>query len=473
MHVGDPCRVPRAPRACLHALAGSLLLGGLGCTSSAATAKPQPDAGPTISDTDAADVPSAFDSTVAQARFERQVPWIGTGTWIMGDPHVHTTFSSPDLVTNTLTSVVDHMVSFGGTFLATTDHGFAPSSTSDEKGSEVAAARLRQPTLIMPAALEWDFPHGGSTEHATVLLPQRDDNWAVLREFTQRFGCRPEPCDPKQGEEGLRWLAANATADGVSPVVLINHPTKERMSSLDLVADVRHLRGINDLVVGFEGGPGHQAAAQLSLYANEPPIDRWDPGVARAGDAWDTLLAGGLDVWAAGASSDSHRPELTPPQDYWPGEFSETWMYVREPTTAGVLEALRAGTYFGVVGHIARNVELSVTAEGLPRAAFAGEVISVPEGSTVDVALRMQVPAVDWKGNPNRIDQIDLVVVTADAKPVTVSRAPLTGDPAFTERLMVPRGDLVVRARGRRDMGQDPALLFYTNPIRIRGIAQQ
>ena len=84
--------------------------------------------------------------------------------------------------------------------------------------------------------------------------------------------------------------------------------------------------------------PGHQAGVPLGAYSyKETPIDRWDPAAARVGDAWDTLLQKGIDVWAARAASDFHRTRSGSWGDYWPGQFSETWLYVPERTADGVL----------------------------------------------------------------------------------------------------------------------------------------
>ena len=51
-------------------------------------------------------------------------------------------------------------------------------------------------------------------------------------------------------------------------------------------------------------------------------------------------------------------------------------MYAPERSAAGVLRALRGGSFFADHGRIVREVELHVSAEGLPRAAGAGETIS-------------------------------------------------------------------------------------------------
>src|SRR5262249_55645389 len=121
--------------------------------------------------------------------------------------------------------------------------------------------------------------------------------------------------------EGLRWLAEQTSPDGIPPLVIYNHPSRKAKSSTDHVGTLVEWRKINDLAIGFEGAPGHQGATPLGAFKGPvQPLNRWDPAAARVGDAWDTILGQGLDLWAAFASSDFHSAE-----DYWPGQFSETW----------------------------------------------------------------------------------------------------------------------------------------------------
>ncbi|MGC4081795.1 MAG: hypothetical protein QM736_06735 [Vicinamibacterales bacterium] len=51
-------------------------------------------------------------------------------------------------------------------------------------------------------------------------------------------------------------------------------------------------------------------------------VDRWDPIVATVGGMWDEWLGRGLDVWGASADADFHHEN----GDYWPCEFSSTWI---------------------------------------------------------------------------------------------------------------------------------------------------
>ena len=75
----------------------------------------------------------------------------------------------------------------------------------------------------------------------------------------------------------------------------------------------------------------------------------------------------------------------------------------------GVLRAYKAGSFFADHGHIARNVEFRVEAEGLSRPAYAGETIAVSSGSHVTVELNLDVPSggLGRRAEPDRPDRID------------------------------------------------------------------
>jgi hypothetical protein len=288
-----------------------------------------------------------------------------------------------------------------------------------------------------------------------------------LQEFKDRFddfelGDRPKP----EAAPALRWLASR-TDSGLGPLVIYNHPSRPDAASMENVGDLTGWRAVNDVVIGFEGAPGHQGATPLGSYRyTEQPIDRWDPAAARPGDAWDTLLQRGIDIHAALAGSDFHsdRGGLN---DYWPCQFAETWLYVPEATPAGVLRALRAGTFFAAHGRIVRDVRLGVSAAGLPRSAMAGEAIRVMPGAAIDVSVTFTVPETDWEGQPNAIDEVEVIVITPGG--VTVRAIPVdgTGRKTVTTRLTVDREGVVVRARGRRTVAGGHALMFYTNAVRV------
>ncbi|HEV3342439.1 MAG TPA: VanZ family protein [Pirellulales bacterium] len=298
-----------------------------------------------------------------------------------------------------------------------------------------------------------------------MLFPPSLDKGQALAEFKAEFDdLGREAHDPMLAEQGLKWLASRAAAEGVRPVAMLEHPSQKRESSDQVAGDVRRWRTVNDIVVGLSGAPGHQGMEPVGGYRSRTKtIDRWDPVVADLGDAWDKLLADEIDVWAASAPSDFHDDTDGGLRDYWPGQFSETWLYAPDRTAEGALQALRAGTFFGVQGHIAREVELLVEAEGLPRPAMAGECVEVGSGSQVTVRLQYKSPKEDWDGRTNRIDKVELIAVADGTAATLAFGRPNPSGPALTEKVEVPERGIVIRARGGNG-----DLMFYTNPIRVR-----
>jgi hypothetical protein len=129
---------------------------------------------------------------------------------------------------------------------------------------------------------------------------------------------------------------------------------------------------------------------------------------------------------------------------------------------------LHEGTYFGVHGHIARQVEIQVMADGLPRPAQAGETIAIPAGCEIQVVVHCQIPATDWEGNPNQLSQIELIAID-DTGARSIAEQKVNETAAELRASLVPSGKgVVLRARGRRTMSNEPDLMFYSNPVRVQ-----
>ena len=278
-------------------------------------------------------------------RFVTEHDWIGRGEWIRADTHMHTKASDGG---QTIAALVSRAREEGCQAVAITDHADRKlRAATPEYLADIVAARAAHPDLVILAGLEWNVPPSGGDEHATVLVPQDAAEGEVLAEFKRRWDDYDRGNDDVvRAEDALIWLADATTAAPVRPVVVYNHPSRTDAVSLSNADDMTRWRGASDLVIGFEGAPGHQGKPPIGSYKGEvEPIDRWDPVVATPGDAWDTLLQGGADVHGAMASSDFHTDNPRSLNDFWPCAFAETWYYVPERTAAGVLRAMRAGTF--------------------------------------------------------------------------------------------------------------------------------
>ena len=399
-------------------------------------------------------------------RFVTEIPWQPSSGWLKADLHVHSTFSDGG---RSIEDIAARAAAAGCDVIAITDH-----TDHDRKGATteyfaaIAAARRAHPRLIILGGVEWNIPPAAGDEHVVVLVhPSVEEK---LAEFKARFDDYERPTrEPALAAEGLRWLATNATVDSILPVAINEHPSRKDTTAGQNVADFERWRSVNTVVVGFSGAAGHQGDTPLGSYTGTFKLtDRWDPLAAELGGAWDTLLGKGIDVWAAAAPSDFHTEDPKDLNDFWPGEFSETWIDSPTRDAAGVLRALRAGAFFGAHGQIVRAAQLTVTAAGLSRPARSGERISVASGTVVTVSLQMEIPPKAWAPGANQIDEVQIIGVSATGARVLASGRP-TGAPSatFSTKVPVPPGGLVVRARGYRVISPGDRLAFYVNPIRI------
>jgi hypothetical protein len=395
------------------------------------------------------------------------IDWAGRGVWLRAELHTHTRFSDGG---HTVEEVVNAAARNRCDVVAITDHADAGlKAATPEYVSAIEAARASNPAITVITGVEWNVPPGKGQEHATVLFPTGMEKLDTLATFKDQFDdYKKEGENPELALAALAWLQPKDRA-ALAPVVMMNHPTRAPNStSAPLITFEALRRAAPGVLVGVEGGPGHQRSTPLGSYKNPTSlVNRWDPIVAEVGGAWDTWLGRGLDVWGAAADADFHHES----GDFWPCEFSSTWIYAPDKTVNGVIRALHAGSYFGEQGHIAEKVELRVKADDQARPVVPGQRLIARTGAPLTVTLALDVPATDYQQKPNRIDTVELIGIVGQKATLLFSGAP-NGPEAFSVPVTVPPGGIVLRARGRRGADGESALMFYTNPIRISTAAR-
>lgn len=400
--------------------------------------------------------------------FDTQVPWQETGVELIFDPHTHTKFSDGAL---SLDAVVRAAMDGGCSALAITDH----SDVTDRVATEayfaaIDTARIAYPGIILVAGMELNIPPYEGREHLGVLVPRSLER-RVLRPLMMFAEARPgaDNSETTVGRDlGALKMLVLPVGDGESgPVVIYNHPSRRDKTASENLWDVKLWSVVRNVLVGFEGGPGHQKLENRGSYGPTfSTQDGWDPAVAEIGGTWDRLLLEGRNFWGALASSDYHNANM----DYPPCVFSRTHVIAPERSISGLLRALRAGTFWADQGRILDELDVRLETENLRGAARPGDTIFAPRNEILRVS-------VNFKRGAGALGQPVIVEVMGNCG---------TGVPGLLHRVEVEPGhsafeagqviagagpgqsSCFIRVRLTVETSNQGSLHAYSNPVRIR-----
>ncbi|KPH66703.1 phosphoesterase [Novosphingobium sp. ST904] len=442
--------------------------------------------------------------------------------WLAGDHHVHSIYSAryeadpehPERVpepviggdsSHTILQNIQMARRFGLDWMVATDHGGPGHSAlnHDRAWPDVAAARKAVLDLVLFYGMEFDVPGG---EHASLILPTDAAERAMLRDIESRFGKREAfPADPTRNTKPQMIAALRYMAGLQHPPVLIgNHPSRTATGHGEwgLHTPAEYLAWQNaapNVVIGMEGAPGHQAArpeagadkahGSRGLYGGFPTMGGFDQMVARLGGAWDALLGTGMH-WTITANSDSHGHWREGGADFWPGEYSRTWVFA-ERNAPDILDGLRNGRVFVTTGNLVDRLDVTAAVGPRPsRAAAMGETLMVHKGDELTITIRFRpAPPHHATGQVPKVDHVDLIAGGASGvegdrnrstrlvKRFTSRDFRADGDSLIvSHRMKVLEGITYLRIRGTNTpqgepepdfVGEDPwrDLWFYSNPI--------
>lgn len=443
----------------------------------------------------------------------------GSRQWIAGDHHIHSRFSvgwdrsvdppKPIIAGDAIYPIPMNALMakyYGLGWMVSTDHGgpFHSRVNRDIAYPELLRSRQIVPEVVQFYGMEFDTP---GADHSSLIMPHTHDEVDRLFQIESQY-CRTEP-HPNDGSRDtepfmLEALAAMNQFDA-KPIIIANHPSR---SATGLGGygryDPAEFRDWNDaapeITVGMAGAPGHQAKTlnpdgttrqgARGSYGNFPTMGGFDQMTARLGGFWDSMLGEGRRWWIT-ANSDSHINWREGKSDFWPGEYSKTYVWAQADHD-DILDGIRHGRVFVTLGDLVS--QLQVTARVGKSTAQIGGALAVTQGADVDVTIRFLDPAgPNWGGHSPAVERVDLIVgqITgpvadrdADTNPTTqvVKRFESTDwkvdgeytEMSFTLKDLASSSYLRVRGTNGQELEptQDPAgedpwsdLWFYSNPV--------
>ena len=459
-------------------------------------------------------------------------PTGGGARWLAGDHHIHSRFSvgwddstnppSPKMGGDAAYPVAMNAAMgrrFGLEWMVSTDHG-GPNHAKinlEHAFPDLLESRVAVPEVVQHVGMEFDTL---GADHSSLIIPLHEREALDLYEIERRFSKRePWPADPTWDSQSRMTAALKfmQTLDK-PPLVIAHHPSRSaRGFGKYGMTEPSELRAWNDtapdIAVGMEGAPGHQAIAQMmdrfgeSKYGQYigdkrprgfyggflggfPTMGGFDQMTAKLGGFWDSMLGEGRRWWIT-ANSDSHVHWKDGGVDFWPGEYSKTYVLAQK-TGAAIFDAIRAGKIFVVTGDLIDELWFLVESE--TNVAGLGDTLNVLAGSDVRVTVRVRDPqSMNFNNDNPTLQRIDIIKgdVSAETVPFDTNENPSTKVVLRAERSdLALSGDYLsltytvenvespfyLRLRGTNTRELEPTedpdredpwsdLWFYSNPI--------
>ncbi|VAW19331.1 Histidinol phosphatase and related hydrolases of the PHP family, partial [hydrothermal vent metagenome] len=216
---------------------------------------------------------------------------------------------------------------------------------------------------------------------------------------------------------------------------------------------------------------------------------------ARLGGFWDSMLGEGRRWWII-AGSDSHHHYTEGGKDFWPGEYSKTYVYA-EKNYDDILMNMRAGHIFVTTGDLVSELYVRAEIVGQSRKAAIGETLEISKGDNVRITVTFLDPETpNANGQNSRVGRVDLItgLITGKVKDKNTDVNPTTvvigrygpgdwqvqnGYKSFSYILGNVIHDRYIRVRGTNTSQLEPQidiegenpwddLWFYSNPVFIK-----
>lgn len=445
--------------------------------------------------------------------------------WLAGDHHIHGKYSAKwDLSTNPPTPILRGDAQYATaiyaqmakhhnlSWMVTTDHGGPNHSELNLHHAypELLASRQATPEVLQFYGMEFDTP---GARHCSLIIPYSDKEAMQLYEIEKHFNRREIEPDTTRRDTNAFMLSALKTMQSqeFKPLLIVNHPSRMATAKGEYKkvtpAQLRSWQDIApDVVIGMEGAPGHQANAlnpdgsirkdgKRGGYNDFPTMGGFDQMTAIIGGTWDSLLGEGRKWWIT-STSDSHMHYTEGRTDFWPGEYSKTYVYAQQRYDR-ILQAMREGKIFVTTGDLIDALSVELRNSDDQHVDIGGTLVA-KTGSSVRVKIRFRDPQGQNFGRRSpSVRRVDLIggMVSENKNDPSLGRNPSTRVIArFTSDDWQLDGEYKViettlsdikhaqyiRIRGTNQLrerepevdppGEDPwsDLWFYSNPVFIQ-----
>jgi hypothetical protein len=276
---------------------------------------------------------------------------------------------------------------------------------------DILTARDLYNDRVIINGLEWNVP---SREHCSTAIHQYGtDVPTAISEFEYRFD-RSDDDTSRDGEvsviPGMSPLSkTNSTEDDLYAAAAWMQALKDAGIGDAWMVPAHIERGRNwyienframkaagpDVVLGFEGSPGHQTSSDRGFSRSRYGGTRGGVGFYSAvvGNMWDALSAEGIK-WFNYASSDDHWNWRQGGSDFYPGEYQKNYTYINENAAdpiQAVFNGNRSGNVWFVMGDLID--ELQFTAKSKSNTAMMGQTLKIKAGDQVQIKIKVHDPA--------------------------------------------------------------------------------
>ena len=402
----------------------------------------------------------AYEHTASESKIlPGQTAPVATPSWLAGDHHVHSRFSvtynketnppTPILAGEGRYSIPMNVAMgrrFGLDWIVSTDHGGPEHSKINLNHAypELLESRKAIPEMIQYMGMEFDTP---GADHSSLIMPFHVREAENLYEIESQFNkAEPWPADLSWDSQA-RMIEALEHMNSMEkkPLLIAHHPSRSAKGYGEYgMTEPSELRSWNDaapdVAIGMEGAPGHQAISQIkdrfgsSLYlkylgdkrprglygsfiGGYPTMGGFDQMTARVGGFWDSMLGEGRHWWVT-ANSDSHVHWTDGGVDFWPGEYSKTYV-LAEKNYDSIFKAIRGGKMFVTTGDLVSEVWFSVTSSG--QSVAIGDTLNIASGTDLTIELRLLDPeTLNHNGDNPTLERVDLIrgQVSTEKKPL-------------------------------------------------------